>query len=228
MGVPNGRGAPFVLPAFVTVYHKGLPRQALACQSLLRLASCYCQIVYLCIIQPYQWLASERPMKTKAKSPPPKRKRHVLFIAVTEAKHRQIAELAEKNSRTIGDEVMRRLMATLEHDDWESRLNLNPPKHIIPVNEKAAQFMGALSKPLREAIGKLVASEKPDTASITAEFVSAFAETFGETSDTTSVQAKTDVPQKKRRKEGHSSAPTQRLARKKKEEKQHGREVVTR
>ena len=63
-------------------------------------------------------------MKTKAKSPSPKRKRHVLFIAVTEATHRQIAELAEKNSRTIGDEVMRRLIATLAHDDWESRLGV--------------------------------------------------------------------------------------------------------
>jgi hypothetical protein len=177
----------------------------------------------LCIIRPYQWLASEHPMKTKAKSPPPKRKRHVLFIAVTEAKHRQIAELAKKNSRTIGDECMRRLMATLEHDDWESRLSLYPPKHLIPVNEKAAEFMGALSRPLREAIGKLVASEEPDTASITAEFVSAFTETFSETSDATSVQARTDVPKKKRRKEGRSPAPAQRPARKK---RQHERELV--
>lgn len=43
-----------------------------------------------------------------------KRKRHkVLFIAVADADHRRIADLARQNSRTISEEVLRRLKATL-------------------------------------------------------------------------------------------------------------------
>lgn len=50
----------------------------------------------------------------KAKSSPPKRKRNkVLFIAVADADHQRIADLAKQNSRTISEEVLKRLKATL-------------------------------------------------------------------------------------------------------------------
>src|SRR5262249_27814709 len=52
----------------------------------------------------------------KAKSSPPKRKRNkVLFIAVSDADHQRIADLAKQNSRTISEEVLKRLKATLGH-----------------------------------------------------------------------------------------------------------------
>jgi hypothetical protein len=63
---------------------------------------------------------------TKTKSPQPKktevrnwkrRRDKVLYIAVTEAEHLEITRIAEKNGRTISDEVWKRLRSTLDSDD---------------------------------------------------------------------------------------------------------------
>jgi len=112
-------------------------------------------------------------MKAKAKSSPPKRKRHVLFISVTEPEHRQIAELAEQNSRTISEEVLTRLKSTLDNathkealirEGWVERYD---PRYggnvLLPP--------GTVIEALNKITGTLVASEAPDSASVKARAV---------------------------------------------------------
>jgi hypothetical protein len=58
----------------------------------------------------------------KTKSSAPKRKRNkVLFIAVTDADHARFADLAKANSRTMSEEILKRLKITLgDESDAES------------------------------------------------------------------------------------------------------------
>jgi hypothetical protein len=87
-----------------------------------------------------------------------------LFLRLSDDQREQIVRVASRNKRSITDEVMRRLMATLAHDDWEDRLNFST-KHIS--NKEA--LVKALTEAMTKTLGELAASENPDTASVKAK-----------------------------------------------------------
>jgi hypothetical protein len=70
-------------------------------------------------------------MKTAARGgagrprlPPDQRRDKPLYVLLTKGEHQGLVEVAKRNARTLSEEVVRRLHATLQWPDWEDSIGL--------------------------------------------------------------------------------------------------------
>src|SRR5262245_38859659 len=70
-------------------------------------------------------------MKTAARGrggrprlPPDQKRSKPLFVLMTPSEHQGLVDLAKRNSRSLSEEVVRRLRATLQRPDWEDSIEL--------------------------------------------------------------------------------------------------------